>query len=75
MKKRKEFIPFHIIKAASDGDAIAIQYILKHYERYIAKLSTKVLADEFGNEYYFMDKSIQEQLTIALLQMILNFKI
>ncbi|OOM82366.1 helix-turn-helix domain protein [Clostridium puniceum] len=75
MKKRKKLISFHIIKAASDGDAVAIQYILKHYEGYIAKLSTKVLSDECGDGYYFVDKSMQEQLTTALLQMILNFRI
>jgi hypothetical protein len=75
MKKTKKLIPFHTIKAASDGDAIAIQYILKHYEGYIAKLSTKVLTDECGNGYYFVDKAMQEQLITAMLQMILNFKI
>ncbi|URZ16642.1 helix-turn-helix domain-containing protein [Clostridium felsineum] len=75
MKRAKKLIPFQIIKAAREGDDVAIQYILKHYEGYIAKLSTKVLADECGNGYYFVDKSIQEQLTTALLQMTLNFKI
>lgn len=75
MKKTKKLIPFDTIKAANEGDAVAIQYILKHYEGYIAKLSTKVLTDECGNGYYFVDKSVQEQLTTALLQMILNFKI
>lgn len=75
MRKPKKLIPFHIIKAASEGDAMAIQYILKHYDGYIAKLSTKVLTDEYGNGYHFVDKSMQEQLTTSLLKMTLNFKI
>nr|WP_017751419.1 helix-turn-helix domain-containing protein [Clostridium tyrobutyricum] len=32
MKKAKKLIPFYTIKAASDGDVMAIRYILKHYE-------------------------------------------
>lgn len=75
MKEIKKLIPFPIIKAASEGYILAIEYILKHYKGYIAKLSTKVLTDEYGNEYYFVDKDIQGQLTTALLKMILNFKI
>lgn len=75
MKKTKKLIPFPIIKAAREGDAVAIQFILKHYEGYIAKLSTKLLTDEYSNGYYFVDKDMQEKLTTALLQMILKFKI
>lgn len=75
MKKAKKLIPFHIIKAANEGDIVAIQYILKHYNSYIAKLSTKVFTDKFGNGYYFVDKTMQEQITTALLEKILNFKI
>ena len=75
MKKAKKLIPFYIIKAANEGDVVAIQYILKHYNGYIAKLSTKVLIDEYGNRYYFVDKIIQEELTAVLLQMILKFRI
>lgn len=73
--KKKKLIPFFTIKAAREDDAVAIQYILKHYEGYISKLSTKVLTDKFGNGYYFVDKAMQEQITTALLQKILNFKI
>ncbi|WP_153042943.1 MULTISPECIES: helix-turn-helix domain-containing protein [Clostridium] len=41
----------------------------------MSKLSTKVLTNEYGNKYYFVDKDIQKQLTTFLLKMILNFKI
>ncbi|WP_084688971.1 helix-turn-helix domain-containing protein [Sporolactobacillus inulinus] len=54
---------------------MAIQYILKHYEGYIVTLATKTLTDEYSNGYFFVDKEMQEQLTTALLQMILDFEI
>ena len=43
MKKRyksrneENLLPFHIIKAASEGDVSAINAVLKHYEGYIIK--------------------------------------
>lgn len=75
MKKQKNLLPYTTIKAATEGDAMAMQKILKHYEGYIAKLSTKILSDEYGKKYYVVDKDRQEHLTTALLQMILDFEI
>lgn len=75
MKNKKKLIPFSIIEAANSGDAIAIHHILKHYENYIVTLASGVLTDEYRNGYYFVDGEMQEQLTTALLQMILDFKI
>lgn len=52
MKKRcksreeKNLLPFHIIKAASEGDVMAINEVLKHYEGYIITLSTRMMYDE-----------------------------
>lgn len=68
-------MPYITIKAATQNDALAIQNILKHYERYMNKLATKVLTDECGNAQYIIDKDTKEQLTTALLQMTLDFKI
>ena len=54
MKKRcksreeKNLLPFHIIKAASEGDVMAINTVLKHYEGYIISLSTRKMYDEGG---------------------------
>ncbi len=54
MKKRcksreeKNLLPFHIIKAASEGDVLAINTVLKHYEGYIIILSTRKMYDEGG---------------------------
>lgn len=75
MGEKKKLIPFSIIEAANNGDAIAIHYILRHYEGYIVTLATNLLTDDYSNGYFFVDKEMQEQLTTALLQMILDFEI
>lgn len=47
-RNEENLLPFHIIKAASEGDVSAINTVLKHYEGYIIKLSTRKLYDESG---------------------------
>lgn len=47
-KKNKYLLPVHIIEAAAGGDVEAINYILKHYDGYIAKLATRKFHDEYG---------------------------
>lgn len=37
----RELPSFYIIKAASEGDVVAINEVLKHYEGYIAALSIR----------------------------------
>ena len=52
-------LPFHIIKAASEGDVSAINAVLKHYEGYIIKLSTRKLYDESGQVHYCIDETLR----------------
>ena len=40
-RNEENLLPFHIIKAASEGDVSAINAVLKHYEGYIAKPSNE----------------------------------
>ena len=51
-RNKENLLPFHIIKAASEGDVSAINAVLKHYEGYIIKLSTRKLYDESGQVHY-----------------------
>ena len=44
--KCSKLLPYHIIAAAASGDVEAINEVLKHYEGYIAALSTRKLYDE-----------------------------
>lgn len=81
MKKRSKqaakanLLPFHIIKAASKGDIEAIHVILKHYEGYIATLSTRRLYDEYGQPHYCVDETLRKRLETKLITKILDFEI
>lgn len=73
--KKENLLPFHIIKAASEGDVIAINAILKHYEGYIVSLSTRRMFDEFGNPFYCVDETLRRRLETKLITKILDFEI
>ncbi len=72
-KEEKHLLPFHIIKAASEGDAEAIQAVLKHYEGYIARLSTRKMYDEFGQIHYCVDETLRRRLETKLIAKTLAF--
>ena len=48
--------------SAASGDVEAINRILKHYEGYIAVLSTRKLYDEYGNLHYCVDETLRRRL-------------
>jgi hypothetical protein len=48
---------------------------LRHYEGYIAKLSTRRLFDEMGNVYLCVDETMRRRLEIKLIAGILTFKV
>lgn len=56
-------------------DVEAINRILKHYEGYIAVLSTRKLYDEYGNLHYCVDETLRRRLETKLITKILKFKI
>ncbi len=60
--EERNLLPFHIIKAASEGDVEAIHAVLAHYEGYIAKLSTRKMYDEFGQVHYCVDETLRRRL-------------
>ena len=74
-KNRWKALSVEVIKAASEGDVVAINKILKHYEGYIAKLATRKMYDEYGNVHYCVDKTLRDRLEAKLLKTILEFKI
>ena len=73
--KKSELLPFHIIKAASEGDVEAINTVLKHYEGYIASLSNRIMFDEFGQVHYCVDETLRRRLETKLITKILAFKL
>ena len=73
-KGEKNLLPFHIIKAASEGDVLAINTVLKHYEGYIITLSTRKMYDEGGRLHYCIDETLRRRLETKLITKILEFK-
>ena len=71
--KKADLLPFHIIKAASEGDVEAINTVVDHYEGYIISLSTRMLFDEYGQAYYCVDDTLRRRLETKLITKILDF--
>lgn len=74
-KQNENLLPFNIIAAASKGDTDAICVILKHYDGYITKLSTRTLHDENGNVHSYIDEEIRNRLKIRLIARTLIFNV
>ena len=62
MKSTKKCPLFSTISLAADGDEVAIEKILNHYDAYISKASLRPFYDEHGNMY-------------ALIKAILGFEV
>ncbi|EAE0903708.1 helix-turn-helix domain-containing protein [Listeria monocytogenes] len=75
MNNKQKVLPFPIIVLAVDGDVMAMNQILKHFEHYIIKLSQKTLFDEFGNPYIHIEPEIKRALETKLIMAILNFEL
>lgn len=69
-----ELIPYHIILAAKDGDSIAMETILNHYNPLIVKYATRRTHDEYGNSYTIVDEDMRARIIAELIfQIIYNF--
>lgn len=77
-KKKKHnagILPFEVIAAAVQGDTIALCKILKHYDGYITKLSTRTVRDEYGNRFSIVDEEMRSRLKVRLIARTLAFNI
>lgn len=74
-QSNRYLLPVRIIQAATCGDVEAINYILKHYEGYIAKLATRKFYDEYGQSYYGVDITLKRRLETKLITKILDFEV
>jgi hypothetical protein len=66
-------IPYPVIVLAAGGDVDAINAVLKHYEGYIAVLSTIQHFDGSGNPYLCVDEGLKRRLETKLITSILSF--
>lgn len=74
-RKQTNLLPYHIIERATEGDLLALEVVLKHYEQYIKKLSTRIACDDQGNRYYYVDQTLRGILQNKLIQKTLDFEI
>lgn len=74
-KNRWKALSVEVIKAASEGDVVAINKILKHYEGYIVTLSTRRFYDELGCVQYCVDETLRRRLETKLITKVLEFKV
>lgn len=72
---KQNVLPFPIIVLAVQGDVMAMNQILKHFEHYMIKLSQKTLFDEFGNPYIHVESEIKRALETKLIMAVLNFEL
>ena len=70
--KGKELLPLSVIRAARAGDSEAMDRILRYYEGYINKLSTRKFRDEFGRSYDCLDEYMKRRLEIKLIHSIVT---
>ena len=74
-KAKRNLLPYPIFVLAMDGDVDAINAVLKHYESYIAVLSTIQKYDECGNPRLYVDEGVKRRLETKLITAILNFDV
>lgn len=73
--KLKE-LPFDVIIKAKAGDEAALTAVLHHYGQYIRSLATRVLKDDYGNEYLYVDEDMRMRLETKLIcSIVRDFKI
>ncbi|MDE8051284.1 helix-turn-helix domain-containing protein [Erysipelothrix rhusiopathiae] len=75
MRKAYQMIPFSLFVKATDGDAEAIHYILKHYNSYIAKRSLRLMKDEYEHQSMVIDEVLRGRMETKLITKILAFEI
>lgn len=69
-KPVNQLVPFPVIEAAVTGDAEAVSKILKHYDRYITKLSLESAADytsSMGGPHMVVNQDLKDCLQAKLM--------
>ena len=75
MKKNYSLVPFPLIVKATDGNAQAINQIIRHYRGYMAKRSLRLMKDEYGNQSMVVDEVLRGRMETRLITKILLFEI
>ncbi len=75
MKSTKKCPSFSTISSAADGNEVAIEKILNHYNTYISKASLRPFYDEHENMYIVLDMELKGGIRAVLIKVILGFEV
>lgn len=73
-KPNNNLLPYSTIQSATSGNAEAISAVLRHYERYIARLSMRPVRDPYGCTRLCVDEAVRRRVEIKLITGILEFR-
>lgn len=73
-RPNSNLLPYSIIQSATSGNAEAISTVLRHYERYIARLSMRPVLDSYGCTRLRVDEAVRRRVEIKLITGILEFR-
>lgn len=68
----EKLLPFETILLATKGDPDSIKAVLKHFEGYIMKMSTRILYDEYGLSYQCVDYELKQRIENRLISQIVR---
>ena len=74
-RTNRRLVPFSTITAASSGNEEALHEVVKYYERYIVRLSTKYYVNKHGEEHSYIDRELRQKLEIALIVATMKFEL
>ena len=63
-------LPMDAIDAARAGDSLALERVLRYYDRYINKICTRTLYDKDGLPYIGIDEYMKHRLHAKLVEAI-----
>lgn len=69
-----KLLPYQTILAASQGNILALEKALAHFDGYVNKLATHIIYDDRGCAHYFVDNELKLQLQMKLIAAIMKFK-
>ena len=63
-------LPMDAIEAARAGDPLAVERVLRYYDRYINKICTRTLYDTNGLPYIGIDEYMKQRMQAKLVEAI-----
>lgn len=67
-----QLVPISVIEAAMCGDPLALATVLEHFEGYINAMSTRILHDDYGMSYRWVDDELKSRIESRLIESIVK---